>query len=842
MMLLDQHRAMLHDGSGLPDEVIEARGYRTVSQAADLLNLGFAKRQCRTAQLPGLLIPIFGPDGLNGLFQYRPDNSRVTVQRNKPLLPDGTRPNKVIKYETPEGAQLRLDVPPLCRPLIGDVNTRLFITEGIKKADALAAHGACVIGLLGVWSWRDRRGPLPDWEYIALKGRQVVIVYDNDISTKAPVYQAMLRLKRFLESRGAIVRVIYLPKNDGEKLGVDDWLVQGHNLDDLLSLSSELKTPDLASRLNEAIQQSSNPDLPGIILTGAQLRDSVSAAITALVRWNHPATLFVRMGRVVRLVHTEREVPQVEDMPLAAMRVMLSQSANYFTANRDGKLRGVTVPRDVTEGVLNLGEWPFPPLLGVMECPQLRPDGSILHQPGYDALTRIIYAPLPDLSVGDVPSTPTAEDVRRAVDTLIEPFSEFPFKSDADKANYLGLLLTPIMRTAIDGPIPLALITATTPGTGKGILARAVIRITTGHDATFATWPEDETERRKFITSALRTGNEFVVWDNVSGTMQSDVLSQCLTVEVWQDRLLGGNTQIELPNRSIWIATGNNLSINGDLSRRCYRIALDAQLPRPWERSGFTHPDLIGHLAARRGELLNALLTLARAWYAADCPAGDVQPVGSFEEWTRTIGGILQHAGIGGFLGNRSDLYHDTDMQEWEAFLSAWYARYANKSQTLGDVVAALVDDAVFAATLPGDLQDTLTAYKTGSARVSPSRRLGRALKRVEGRLFGTNEQHYHAQKVRDSHSGVFNWFVVRGDSAGYAGFAGEEIPQTSLETVHQLEKVNASGVCNESGNDADSYPQTPHNQQSIEDDDVQIVEIGPFVIRGDEWVNTLPD
>jgi hypothetical protein len=824
MTLSDRHLTMLRQGSGISDEVIAARGYRTASNSAELLVLGFAKGQTKTAQIPGLIIPIYSPDGQNSLYQYRPDNSRVEVQRNKPLLPDGTRPNKVIKYETPQGAQLKIDCPLVCHAKLADVDTRLFITEGIKKSDALAARGECVIGLLGVWNWRDKQGPLPDWEYVPLKGRQVVICYDNDISIKSSVYQAMLRLKRFLESRGAIVKVVYLPKNNGEKLGIDDFLAQGHSIDELFNFASELRTPDPVSRLNEAVKNSSNPDLPGVLVSDRQLRDTVKSSLDALTKRNHPAVLFVRTGRVVRLVRTERETPQIEDVPLPAMRVILSQAANFFTVGRE-KLTATHPPRDVAEGILNLGEWPFPPLLGVVTCPQVRSDGSLLTTPGYDAVTRVIYAPLPGLTIGTVPMTPTAEDVRRAVELALEPFDQFPFVGDADRANFIGLLLTPVMRTAIRGPVPLAVLTATTPGSGKGLLARSVIRLETGSHVPFANWPEDDTELRKFVTSSLRAGGMFTVFDNVSRPMRSDVFSQALTCEVWQDRLLGGNVQVELPNRPIWIATGNNIEVDGDLARRCYRIALDANLPRPWERDGFTHHDLITYLSEKRGELLGALLTLAQAWYAAGCPEGDIVPMGSFEDWSRIVGSVLQCAGIMGFLGNRADLYADGDAKEWGAFLCAWYSRYTNKPQVLGTVVAALTSDPAFAATLPGDLQDTMSAFKGGNVKVSPARRLGKALKRVEGRPFGTNEICYRAQKVWDSHRTVFDWFVICGNSAGYAGHAERNPAQTSSKTGES----DSRGVVIEPNTNPDgpeNLLHTPHTLQQAGQVELEEIEL----------------
>ncbi len=47
---------------------------------------------------------------------------------------------------------------------------------------------------------------------------------------------------------------------------------------------------------------------------------------------------------------------------------------------------------------------------------------------------------------------------------------DFPWVDDADKANYLGVLVTPILRPYLHTLIPFVVYTATMPGSGKTIL------------------------------------------------------------------------------------------------------------------------------------------------------------------------------------------------------------------------------------------------------------------------------------------------------------------------------------------------------------------------------------
>jgi hypothetical protein len=227
---------MLRKGSGISDEIITARGYRTVTRADDLRELGFSLRQA--AHVPGLLLPVCPPDGSNGLCAYRPNNPRI-VQPKRGSQDDP----KILKYELPKGAHVRLDCPPVCRPLIGDPNMTLWITEGQKKADALASQGLCAIALLGVWNFKGKNDDggvtlLADWDCIALKGRVVRIVFDSDVMQKSAVRAALERLMEHLRRRGASIQPVYLPSENGKKVGVDDYLLR-HSIADLEALAEQ---------------------------------------------------------------------------------------------------------------------------------------------------------------------------------------------------------------------------------------------------------------------------------------------------------------------------------------------------------------------------------------------------------------------------------------------------------------------------------------------------------------------------------------------------------------------------------------------------------------------------
>ena len=226
---LDQLR-----GSGILDEFITERGYRSVTNKADLASLGFGSNQQR---VPGILIPLWGVDGKPVGYQFKPDTPRR----------DGK--GKLIKYENRAGSSVRLDCPPRCQKILGDPSVDLWITEGSKKADSLASHGACAISLAGVWGFKGKNEfggttLLADWDYIALRERTVYLAFDSDIVEKPQVKQALQRLSQHLTNRRSKLLVIRLPNGSNGKVGVDDYLADGHTLDDLKTLGEPYQ-PDI---------------------------------------------------------------------------------------------------------------------------------------------------------------------------------------------------------------------------------------------------------------------------------------------------------------------------------------------------------------------------------------------------------------------------------------------------------------------------------------------------------------------------------------------------------------------------------------------------------------------
>lgn len=477
-----------------------------------------------------------------------------------------------------------------------------------------------------------------------------------------------------------------------------------------------------------------------IIVNGRQHDNLVAEAVDVLDEHNDPPILFRRAGHLVRVRTDEADRPLVEEMRLDHMRLHLATAATWQRELKEGGYTHVDPPPNVAASVLASGHWPYPALAGITEAPIVRRDGTVHVDHGYDPATRLYhwhrgepYLPVPD--------EPTRTELCAAVALVTEVLCDFPFDTSADRANAWALLLTPLIRSIIDGQVPLALLDAPEPGTGKGLLAKVVALVTTGRTASMMAWPPHDEELGKLLTAELSGGSTMVIFDNVEGIIKSAVLAGALTADVWKGRILGRSENVLMPNRATWMATGNNIDVGGDLARRCYRIRLDARQARPWMRTEFRHDDLEAWVTAHRREILQALLTIVRAWWVAGKPAGPtVSAMGGYTPWTRTVGGILAHAGINDYLSNLVAFHADADResQSWEAFLAQWSASVGEQAITVGEVINKMGD--VYTGHLWREvLPDDLAGYWE---KPTFAKRLGNALRQRCGRHYGEDGLH----------------------------------------------------------------------------------------------------
>lgn len=643
--------------------------------------------------------------------------------------------------------------------------------EGETDREALAAAGFDAVShTCGAGSAGKVARELPA-ELVT--GRRFVFLFDHDQAGQ----DGAQRAAETLASRGAVVRVAQwpatLPGGRETPQGYDacDWFVDGF---DAAALREILEAAEVVEPTRGEAGR------PKVVVSDRYFDQKIDEARAAVEAANDPPDLFVRSGHLVEVIADEHDWPTIRSVNVNALRDRMARSARMVKLTREARGEGwretpTDPPKEVVASALARPErWQVPPLEAVVQVPTLRPDGSLLLAPGYDPPTRLFYVPPKGLHVPPIPDQPTQQQATEALARVLCLFEQFPFVDrEADRAAILALLLTPVIRPAVEGSVPLCLIDAPQQGTGKSLLAEVASIIATGQ-ATFASAPHrgEEPEWRKLLTTLLAAGNTIIGFDNVEDVLKSAELAKAITAPTWQDRILGGNEQTRVPVRVTWIATGNNLRVGGDIARRCYRIRIDAKTAEPWERKGFNIPNLRGYALDRRGELLANLLTIARAWYVTGQPEAPGLPqLGGFEEWRRIVGGMVAFAGMTGFLSNLHELYEeaDPDAAAWRSFLEAWRAFYGDQPVTtkqLADVIDEANKGTGQQAVYEEDqsprvtLAETVPGFLLSSDGRVNRRSMGKQLDKVAGRRYPP--ENIRVERAgRDAAAKVVRWQVV---------------------------------------------------------------------------------
>lgn len=377
------------------------------------------------------------------------------------------------------------------------------------------------------------------------------------------------------------------------------------------------------------------------------------------------------------LVHVVRDAPErstyrgkagaqrpgtlgIKTMARPTLGLRMAMAANWIGRKGKGYAKA-SVPREVVDQVYEAGHWPgVRDLLSVSDTPTLRPDGTVLQENGYDDRSGIFVQMTHKFPT--VAETPSQSDASRALARIADLFCDFPFANPVAKSAAVALALTIVGRPAIDGPTPLFIAHASTPGTGKSLLQDLAVAIATGtipeHNARL---PKEEEEARKIVTSILSSGARVAMFDNATGRVGSPVLDALLTSRSWTGRILGRGAMAKLPVQTVFMTNGNNLQIKGDLARRAIVIELETREARPELRAEFKYGTEVAQYAREHhGELLAAALTVLRAWTAS----GQWQPSaswGAFDSWAALVAGAVQFAGMPSPLGARATDVTDGD-------------------------------------------------------------------------------------------------------------------------------------------------------------------------------------
>lgn len=517
-----------------------------------------------------------------------------------------------------------------------------------------------------------------------------------------------------------------------------------------MSITDEFDPGSLAADLTAELADTR----PGVDITNEA--EALEALAKVMAMTGGPG-LYVRSGALVWLKVDEENHPVVQQLGADNLRAHIADQFRTYrmvkigsgdTAKWDERR---SVPAKVTcSTLLGRKDWDLPVLRGIVTSPVLRPDGRLLQTAGYDEDTGLYL--VPRLPLEAVPDAPSDEQVAAAREMLLgEVLCDFPFVADSDRAQYVALLLSPIIRPMVPVPTPLGVITATAPGSGKGYLSEVLAHL---YGFSMLSWSENDAELRKAITTQLvDRGDPVISFDNMpnGSIVKSPILAGLLTAREWTDRLLGANSSVSVPNDRLWIMTGNSLRTGGDIARRALWVRLDPDCPRPDQRTKFKIGDLMEWLETgdNGGRLLHALLVLVTKWAAEGAPRKRIA-WGGYGPWASAMAGLLELIDISGFGADRQETnQRDSDDEEWEPLFEKWFEIYRDRLMRTGDILAT---DPI-AALIPRNRKGEIPA----------STQFGQWLKEREGRYVGA----YKVVSVRDDHTKQKSWSARKYEDGG---------------------------------------------------------------------------
>lgn len=456
------------------------------------------------------------------------------------------------------------------------------------------------------------------------------------------VYAAVCGLIRAGVSRGDIVQKVLLNRA---------FKISEHILDQKNPAAYAKRQADKAWEKGARPTESK---LPPIQIYDGQLARAVDDAEDALVRANCP--IMVRAQKLVMPVSTsyktshegvETEIVSLKALTSANLAYMLTKHAAIFVKynGRAKKCLPIEPPERMLTALLQKGQYDrIPQVVGVVSCPTLRPDGTILDQHGYDPATRLWHHLDPNLIMPPMPLRPTRKDAEAGLRLYQELLAGFSLATELDKAVALAAIISVGCRGAFSVG-PMYLFNAFAAGEGKSYLVDLIAHIVTGRPCPVITLTGNKEEDEKRLGALLLEGLPIFSLDNCSANINSDLLCQIGSQTLIKVRILGRSEAPLCEWLGTLFATGNNVGLVNDMTRRGLTGHFNSNEERPELRKFAFDP--IKKVLANRGLYIAAILTMVRAYLLSgervDCP-----PVATFTDsgWSRIVRETLIWLGL----------------------------------------------------------------------------------------------------------------------------------------------------------------------------------------------------
>lgn len=335
------------------------------------------------------------------------------------------------------------------------------------------------------------------------------------------------------------------------------------------------------------------------------------------------------------------------------------------------------------------GEYKYIPILHRLTWqPYLRPDLSLMTEPGYDK--ELGFFGVFCKEKYPINQSPTPQQAKEALVILKKLLMGFCFKSEYDEAAALSAIITATIRPSL--PLaPMIHCRAPQASSGKSFLCSLFRAFATATLASAVGFPASDEECAKSMLALLRGSPAVVCFDNcIRDIVPYKSLCSILTEEYYTDRVLGGSTVATVSTKVLFTSSGNNVSVFGDMCRRVVTIDLDPACENPAQRSFEMYPveNPVATVLANREYYVCLVFTIVMAWLAAGSPRANVPPIASYNLWSD----LCRHSLI--WLGCPDpatslfrSLEDDPDREVLGRLLHAWYACFENRPKMIREAI-----------------------------------------------------------------------------------------------------------------------------------------------------------
>lgn len=533
----------------------------------------------------------------------------------------------------------------------------IFVAEGEKDCDALAALGLCATcNAGGAVSRASQTGKLSKWqaEYTAvLSGARIVVIADKD---EAGRRHADLLCEE-LHGKAESVRRIELPDRSGHAVkDAFDWIGAGGTADELMHLVSS--TPEWAAAATGDIPTAATPISrhdPRTIAEKASLwfilpsscvsyTESAKQIFSTIGPTN---TLFIREQRVVEIVQLADSSSALSLVTADEFRSRIERYGRTIGIHRaDHNSPGLCVlkpsrcSRDIAATLLADREVScnLPGIQSIASAPIITEENgkSVILKKGYNAIHGGIF-----ITNG---RTSPKVSLKEAVSSLLKILDDFDFLTEADRARAIAGIITPALRMGrfIRDDIPISMAEADQSQSGKTYYQRIVTVI-------YGEIPYVITSRKggvgsfdESLSHALIAGRPFILFDNIRGPIDSCFLESIArgTGRVHARIPHRGEMEIDV-RRFIFQVSSNGIETTQDLSNRSSIIRIKKRSKnyafRQWKEGA-----LIDHVTANQPYYLGCVFAVIQAWHAAGkCLTHETRH--DFRTWAGTLDWIVQN-------------------------------------------------------------------------------------------------------------------------------------------------------------------------------------------------------